>query len=56
MPDKNTFVAVVTYEDGATAYMWPPRTDDRDLAVVARERQASGEIPPGKIAAVRRAR
>ena len=56
VPDKSTFVAVVTYEDGTTAYLWPPKTDDRDLLVIARERQASGEIPLGKIVSVRRAR
>lgn len=45
--DADTFIAVVTYPDGPTAYMWLPKTDDRDLTVIARERQTTGEIPAG---------
>ena len=56
VPDKSTFIAVATYEDGTTAYLWHPKSDDRDLLLIARERQATGEIPAGTIVSARRAR
>ena len=55
-PDKSKVQAIVTYRDGATAYLIVPTMDQRELMAIARERQAAGEIPAGEIAEVRRAR
>jgi hypothetical protein len=44
-PDKSNVQAIVTYRDGATAYLIVPTIDQRDLMAIARERQAAGEFP-----------
>jgi hypothetical protein len=57
--DHNIMFAV-QYEDGRTAYITvSPRlivTGDNLVPQIARERQEKGEIPRGKIAALRRVR
>ena len=48
----------VSFEDGRTAYFNTPRDDlrtgDHVAPIIAREHQDKGELPPGKIIAVRR--
>ena len=50
----------VNYENGETAYItispWKLRYGDHVARVIAEERQATGEIPEGKIATVKRVR
>jgi hypothetical protein len=51
---------VLAYDDGRTAYIrvtpFMLRNGDHVVAVIARARQQSGEIPQGKIVRVKRVR
>jgi hypothetical protein len=56
---SNSVMFAAHYEDGRTAYFVidnHEKTDDHLAGSVARERQASGELPEGAIKTVKRVR
>ena len=57
VPDKTKAMAVVTYSDERTAYVRVPKSADPSTDLLtARKCQQGGEIPPGDIVSVKRAR
>lgn len=58
-PPTRTVTFAVNYDDGRTAYLWlddAPKGDDHLVGAVARERQASGALPEGRISSIKRVR